>query len=86
MWENIDQAQDLTWILEGMQNNTLVWVRDGSYDRRQAPTVSGAGWVIYCCKSGHMFHVHDVLSRGVQDSELILSRTAGALRHSPKQL
>jgi hypothetical protein len=36
MWEGIDAAQttksDLTWLVEGMKSNTLVWVTDGLYD------------------------------------------------------
>jgi hypothetical protein len=36
MWEGIKAAQptkrDLTWLVEGMKSNTLVWVTDGSYD------------------------------------------------------
>jgi hypothetical protein len=33
MWEGIDAAQttkrDLTWLVEGMKSNTLVWITDG---------------------------------------------------------
>jgi hypothetical protein len=36
MWDDIDfmqdTTQDLKWVAEGMQNNTLVWTTDGSYD------------------------------------------------------
>ncbi len=35
MWEGINEAQptkrDLTWVVEGMKLNTLVWITDGSY-------------------------------------------------------
>jgi hypothetical protein len=31
-----------------MQNNTLVWTTDGSYDRKQAADLSGVGWIIFC--------------------------------------
>ncbi len=37
MWDNIDftqdTTQDLKWVAKGMQNNTLVWTTDGSYNR-----------------------------------------------------
>jgi hypothetical protein len=39
MWEGIDAAQttkrDLTWLVEGMKSNTLVWVTDGLYNQKK---------------------------------------------------
>ena len=29
-----------------------MWVTDGSYNRELAPSVSGAGWVLYCTHCG----------------------------------
>ncbi len=56
MWEDIDfkqdTAQDLTWFVEGMQNITLVWTTDGSYDRKWGADLSGVGWIIFCTKTG----------------------------------
>ncbi len=56
MWEGIDEdhttKDDVTWIAEGMRNNTLIWVTDGSYDRKNAKELSGAGWIIFCTKTG----------------------------------
>ncbi len=47
MWEGIDEDQatkgDVTWIAEGMQNNTLIWATDSSYDRKKAKKLSGVG-------------------------------------------
>ena len=62
MWENMDRTEDLSWVVEGMKNYSLIWVTDGSYDRIRAPTVSGAGWVIYCTKSKRMLkaYFHEV--------------------------
>lgn len=61
MWEDIDMSQwtaeDLTWILEGITQNTLIWTAGGSYDRKRAPLVSGKGWVIYCQATGKTFEV-----------------------------
>ena len=52
MWDDIDftqdTTQDLKWVAEGMQNNTLVWTTDRSYDRKRAADLSGVGWIIFC--------------------------------------
>ena len=45
-WEFIDdkyKQEDMTWLREDMINGTLVWCSDGSYKRKVAPRVSGAG-------------------------------------------
>ena len=56
MWENIDDSQqskhNLLWLAEGMKSNTLTWVTDGSYDRKQAADLCGVGWIIFCSKTG----------------------------------
>jgi hypothetical protein len=56
MWEGIDEDQatkeDVTWIAKGMRNNMLIWVADGSYDRKKAKELSGVGWIIFCTKTG----------------------------------
>ncbi len=47
MWEEIEDGQakkhDLSWLVHGMESNTLLWVTDGSYDRKRAPVLSGVG-------------------------------------------
>ena len=52
MWEGIDDKQEtkhsLTWLVDGMKNNTLFWITDGSYDRNRAADLSGVGWIIFC--------------------------------------
>ncbi len=35
-----------------MEMHSLIWVMDGSYNRKRAPTISGVGWIIFCCTSG----------------------------------
>jgi hypothetical protein len=35
-----------------MQNSTLLWVTDGSYNRKLAADLSGAGWIIICYMTG----------------------------------
>ncbi len=56
MWDDIDftqdTTQDLKWVADGMQNNTLVWTTDGSYDRKRAADLSGVGWIIFCKRTG----------------------------------
>ncbi len=56
MWEGIDDDQtikgDVTWIAEGMRNNLLIWVTDGSYIRKKAKELSGIGWIIFCTQTG----------------------------------
>ena len=56
MWEDIDftqtTTQDLQWIAKGMKNNTLVWMTNGSYDRKKAADLSIVGWIIFCKDSG----------------------------------
>jgi hypothetical protein len=55
MWDGIDDDQatkgDVTWIAEGMKNNLLTWVTDGSYNRKKAKELSGVGWIIFCTKT-----------------------------------
>jgi hypothetical protein len=56
MWDDIDftqdTTQDLKWVADGMQNNTLMWTTDRSYDRKRAADLSGVGWIIFCKRTG----------------------------------
>ncbi len=56
MWEGINAAQttkcNLTWLVEGMKSNALVWVTDGLYDQKCVADLSGVGWIIFCSKTG----------------------------------
>ncbi len=56
MWEGIDATQrtkeDTTWIAEGMQEGTLIWTTDGSYDRKRAADLLGVSWIIFCKRTG----------------------------------
>ncbi len=56
MWEGIEDSQttkhDLSWLIKGMNTNSLLWATDGSYDRKRAPVISGAGWIIFCQTTG----------------------------------
>ena len=52
MWEGIEDGQatksDLSWLVQGMKSGSLLWVADGSYDRKGVPLISGVGWIIFC--------------------------------------
>ena len=39
------------WLVEGMEENTLIWVPDKSYNRKKVSTVSRAGWIVYFKKT-----------------------------------
>jgi hypothetical protein len=48
MWEIIDESQqtkhNVKWLVEGMEeSNTLIWVTDGSNDRKRAADLCGVG-------------------------------------------
>ena len=38
-------------LIDGVKNNTIIGVTDGSYDRKVAPNISGAGWLVCCTSS-----------------------------------
>ncbi len=56
MWEGIEAGQDMpydmTWVAEGMMNNSLIWVTDGSYDKKKAIDLCAVGWIIFSTKTG----------------------------------
>ena len=52
MWEHvIGEDEDMVWLVEAFKNGTAIMVTDGSFDRKRAKNVSGAGWVITCTRS-----------------------------------
>ncbi len=49
MWEHIVEGNiDVEWIRNALVNGRFLAVTDGSYDRENANTVSGSGWIIVC--------------------------------------
>jgi hypothetical protein len=56
MWEGIEDDQatksNLSWLVQGMKSNTLLWVTDGPYDRKCAPVLRGVRWIIFCQDTG----------------------------------
>ena len=48
MWSSVtNKGTDLQWVVEALRNGTAIWVTDGSFFKKIAPTISGAGWVIF---------------------------------------
>ena len=56
MWDRVKDSQatkhDLSWLIQGMETNSLIWETDGLYDRKRAPVISGVGWIIFCQTTG----------------------------------
>ena len=56
MWEGIEDGQatkcNLFWLVQGMKLDSLLWVTDGSYDRKRAPVLSRVRWIIFCQHTG----------------------------------
>ena len=52
MWKDLHMNEDSSWVAECLENNTLVCVTDGSYQKELAPELCSAGWILYCRKSG----------------------------------
>jgi hypothetical protein len=56
MWEGVEDSRatkhGLLWLIHGMETNSLIWVTDGSYDRKRTSVISGVGWIIFCQTTG----------------------------------
>ena len=56
MWEGIEDGQatkhNFSWLVQGMESNTLLWVADDVYHRKCAPVFSRVGWIIFCQTTG----------------------------------
>ena len=55
-WErgnSTTRTDNMTWLVDRMKNNTITWCTDGSYHRKHAHKISGAGWMMYCTKTGN---------------------------------
>jgi hypothetical protein len=56
MWDGFDNSQEtkrnLAWIADGMSSNSLIWITDGSHDRKKVANLCGVGSVIFCTKTG----------------------------------
>ncbi len=85
MWESIDKSQqtkhNLTWLVESMKSNTLIWVTDGSYDRKRAADLCGVGWIIFLQQNRTTVDRH-ILGE-IPSGEFILGRNARPVRPTP---
>ena len=56
MWEDVepgnDSPSDMSWIADGLTLGSLIWVTDGSYNRKRVSDLSGVGWRIFCKSMG----------------------------------
>jgi hypothetical protein len=56
MWEVIEPGKDtlidVSWILKGLQDGSLIWTTDGSYDWKRAVNLCGVRWIIFCTNTG----------------------------------
>ena len=70
MWKDLRLTEDPEWIVESLQNKSLVCVTDGSYDKQRAPNVCSAGWIVKCRRTG----------RQIRGSLVEASPSAGSYR------
>ena len=40
-------------VADGLTNGSLIWVMDGSYNRKKAIDLCSVGWIIFCTKTGY---------------------------------
>jgi hypothetical protein len=56
MWDRVKDSQatkhDLSWLIQGMEMNSPIWVTDSSYDRKRSPVISKVRWIIFCQTTG----------------------------------
>ena len=47
-----DTRLEVSWIVEGLRDGSLIWTTDGSYDQKRAVDLCGVGWIIFCTNTG----------------------------------
>ncbi len=56
MWEGAEPGNgspsNMSWVADGLTLGSLIWVTDGSYDRKRASDLSRVGWIIFCKSTG----------------------------------
>ncbi len=56
MWEVIEPVKetlvDISWMVDGLKNGSLIWVTNGSYNQKKAKDLCGVGWMIFCTNTG----------------------------------
>ncbi len=48
MWSGITLRGTFDNVLASVRDGIAEWVTDGSFDRKRAPSISSAGWIIFC--------------------------------------
>ena len=77
MWKDHHVPDDNDWIVAGMEQGTLICIIDGSYDRKKAPTICGAGWIILCSLT--KWYVKGLFSRHSQSASSYRGELLGML-------
>ena len=56
MWDGVDPGNDSTLdmslVAKGLTLGSLIWVTDGSYNRKRVSDLSRVGWIIFCKRMG----------------------------------
>jgi hypothetical protein len=56
MWEVIkpgkDTLEEVSWIVDGLRNGSLIWTTEGSYDRKRTVNLCGVVWILFCTNMG----------------------------------
>ncbi len=84
MWESIDDSQqskhNLSWLVKGMESNTLTWVTDGSYDRKRAADLWS--WIDYILQQNRATFDRHILGE-ITIGGFILCRSAWPMCFTP---
>ncbi|KAK1748959.1 hypothetical protein QTG54_000898 [Skeletonema marinoi] len=51
MWEGLVLDEDPDWIIDALERGSLYCATDGSHNKKLAPLISGAAWVLFCSHS-----------------------------------
>lgn len=75
MWEHLQLYAPLACIAQAFHDGTAVCVTDGSYQRHVNPTLSGAGWLLYCAATDQILvtdsFVEDHVKAGSYSGEVL---------------
>jgi hypothetical protein len=56
MWDGVEPGNncptDMSWVAGGLTLGSLIWVTNGSYNRKRASDLSQVGWIIFCKRTG----------------------------------
>jgi hypothetical protein len=89
MWTNItNEGTNLQWVVNALQHRPEIWVTDSSYNKKTAPTISGAGWIVHrtaCNKRTYINSYERSTQAGSYRVELLgllaIHRLESAIKH-----